>query len=1044
MPSKYSSTFGFPSISSTFSYLALLLFISAVAQLSFAGEKTLYKTLPSTDKSKHPDLSFSLTFDGKSVAADHTLGNPDSFTFGDGNLEFRIVPGFDNQNAFSRDPEEKLHYPVAKNIDHRQGTMIFWIMAQDYDPGSVSVSDPVKTHKPYLFARFYQEKKWVTLFFYQYYTSPTANFYWQNSEADKGVSTIASAPLTEIKAGQWFQLAATWDQKEIKVYLNGKFQSTAPLPEVAAETQNLIPEAKRSWLGVRQMMWDGAEESGKTAIDDITIYQRPLTALEIKRQYHALVDSVDFVDLPPFDISIDGVDDGKGPLDRLNLSLNLTSLPPKWREEVTQKKLKLHYQITLPDKSKQSGDWELSKLKDHRIFNKISQAGNYQLDLTLTNKKGEEKKLSQKFQRPDTEWFGNTLGLEDRVPTPWTELSINDKNIVKMWGREYHFGDSPLPDKILHQGESLLKSGPKLLIKTPSGEASIKYTRNSITQKTTFIEIKGSGKAADFTLDWTTRIEFDGMILFNYTIKGKPTIESMKLVWDVAAEYSKYLLTPLLKTSSDGTYSFPLNLNDRSNVSQLWLTSEKKGFCWTLEHDANWIHNKGEHPLRITVDADTKQAHCEVEMIAHRTQLPENVPYHAIFIATPSRPLPKRSRTYRLGSGGSVKYKNLDTALVSHQGAGLNSVFTFKPDSDFGDYMDILAARKWTPKPLAKMDRLAFYGGATALNNHEPEGIYFGRYWELPGGPIVPFHDKRKHHEIKCLQTNTCPHTSYSDYILNNIKQLFDHPKQRVSAIYYDLSGNTACSNALHGCAFKDRFGRPIQRMILLGLRKHLRRTMQYCHQRGRDTIYHAHSYYNPVCHSFADYWCPGEQYASTMLRKKSPYVYNDDIPDAVFRSEINMHIRGSGILFLPNLSRADKNYGTTEQTEAMLTKLLLNDVPLAIAFCDGAVIDRWWGIALRYDLDEATIHFHDQQKEITSDNPSIKISYYSCKDGRTLIIAGNVSKKSQPAQIDLGQFKQNTLTLEYVKTSITPNDKGFKIKLPARAFAVIGLAAAE
>ena len=338
------------------------------------------------------------------------------------------------------------------------------------------------------------------------------------------------------------------------------------------------------------------------------------------------------------------------------------------------------------------------------------------------------------------------------------------------------------------------------------------------------------------------------------------------------------------------------------------------------------------------------------------------------------------------------------------------------------------------------MMRTGFTRRATALNNHEPEGVYFGRYWELPGGPIVPFHDKRKGHEIKCLQTNTCPHTGYSDYILDNIRQLLDHPKQRVSVIYYDLSGNTACSNALHGCAFKDRFGREIHKMIVMGLRKHLRRTTQYCHERDCVTIFHAHSYYNPVCHRSADYWYPGEQYASALLRKKSPYVYSDDIPESVFRSELNMHNRGSGILFLPNLVRADKAYGTEEQTEAMLTKLLLNDVPVAISFCDGVVIDRWWGIALKYELDTATMHFHDKQHEIISDNESVKISYFTCNDGRVLVIAGNMTATKQVASIDLREFYRADVSAEFVKSPLTPTKTGFQIEIPSRGFGVIGV----
>ena len=472
--------------------------------------------------------------------------------------------------------------------------MIFWVMAQDYDPESVRVSDPVKTHKPYFFARFYQGKKWVTLFFYQYYTSPTANFYWQSSESAKGVSTIASAPLTGVKAGDWIQLAATWDEKEIKVYLNGEPQSNAPLPASSSQTMDLVPEPKRSWIGVRQMMWTGADESGKTAIDDLKIFSRPLTALEIRRQYVTLVDSIDSVELPPFDMSIAGVDDRKADLDRVDITVDLTALPKDWRSELELDKLKLYYRFTLPDSTKRSGKWELSGLKNNQIFDKISQVGDYEIDLVLIRSDGERKRLKRKFYRPETKWHGNLLGLEDRVPEPWTPLSIDSSRTVKMWGREYHFDESPLPIRILHQGESVLRSGPELIIQTPDGKAVIEYSHTSVTEKPTSIVMKGTGKASTFTLDWTTRIEFDGMIRFDFTINGEPVIESMKLAWDVAPEFSKYLLTPLLKTADQGVHAFPINLNSRGSVSQLWLTSARKGFCWTLEHDANWVYEKGD------------------------------------------------------------------------------------------------------------------------------------------------------------------------------------------------------------------------------------------------------------------------------------------------------------------------------------------------------------------------------------------------------------------------------------------------------------------
>ncbi len=1007
-----------------------------------ARKVVTYRALPTTRKTMDRDLTFCLTFDGKSVGADFAKGDPDCKTFGEGNLEFRIVPGFDGQNAFDRDPGERLHYDVRGNIDHREGTMIFWIMARDYDPCRVSTKDPVKTHKPYVHVRFVQGRAWINLFAYQYYSSPKALFYWHNSFAEKSNYKLAGVPLTGVVAGQWLQLAFTWDSQRIRAYLNGRLRSTTPLPAAVLKTLDMKPDPKKSFIGVRQMMWSDAKETGRTAIDDFKIYSRALTPVEIRRQYLALVDSVESVHMPAIDLEINGVDTGKGDLDRIAVSLDCSPLPDNWLAALRRGKLRFAYKLEGPDKTVREGEWKIASVKTVRVLDRVTAPGKYKFALSLSWMGSEVRKVEKEFQRPATDWAGNLLGLGDDVPSPWTPMSMDENNVVRVWAREYHFGDGPLPERVLHQGRELLARPPRLMIDTAAGPAPIRFTCTGRKATPKLVVLTGQGRAGGFSLTWTTRIEFDGMIRFDFRIHGAPKIRSMRLAWDVAPQFSRYLLAPLLKQAGNGRHAFPLQLQDRRSVYQLWLTSERKGFCWSLEHDANWIYKPGEKILRVTQDA--AGGHCEVRMVNREVVIPEGAEYHALFIATPSRPLPRVCRTFRLGSGGSVRYRNMDVCMIATAGAGLESVFTFKPDWDFGREMDRLARRGWVRKPLSRMDKLMVYGGATALNDHALEGRYFGKYWDLPGGSIVPFHDRRKHHEIRCLQTNTCPHTRYSDYILANIKLLFDHPKQRIFGIYYDLAGNTACVNPLHGCRFKDAFGRVVSRMILLGLRRHLMRTMAYCHERGRVTMYHAHSYYSPFCHSFGDYWYPGEQYCSLMQRRKSPYVYSDVIPDAVYRSELNMRLRGSGILFLPNLKRANRNYGSTEQTQAMMTRLLLHDVPVSMAFCDGAVIDRWWGIAVRYKLDDARVHFYYEQGQITSSNPGVKITWYECADGRVLAIVGNVTRKAQEVTVDFAKLMHapGKFSLEYITGSgpMRMGDKDLIITIPPRLFWVVGV----
>ena len=95
------------------------------------------------------DLTFLLTFDKNSVISDVARGNRVSTTFHD-NLEFRVLPGINGNNAFLLKKGESLKYDVIKNIDHRQGTLAIWLMADNYDPRDVGPPGPERSHKSFV------------------------------------------------------------------------------------------------------------------------------------------------------------------------------------------------------------------------------------------------------------------------------------------------------------------------------------------------------------------------------------------------------------------------------------------------------------------------------------------------------------------------------------------------------------------------------------------------------------------------------------------------------------------------------------------------------------------------------------------------------------------------------------------------------------------------------------------------------------------------------------------------------------------------------
>lgn len=983
-----------------------------------------------------PDLTFLLTFDRKSVAADYAKGDRNSTTFTD-NLEFRTLQGFNDLNAFYIKDREKLEYDVVNNINPKEGTLTMWLMARNYDPGAVTNADPEKCHKSYAYIHFQEGDNKMDLYLYQYYSLPLAYFYWNSSYADK--YKLAGIPVDNIHEKRWFQIAVTWTDKAIKTYLNGELQNQTPLPEGAKLAAKIKPESDKSFIAIRGRLWgdEGADFGKDTAVDDIRIYSRALGDVEIKKQFLKAAPAsfgVSKQDLTSIGLELTGVDDGVGPLDRLCVGVDYQALDKGWRALLADGKLKAELAITRPDGKVVSDKWIPKTLKESRIVKEITVPGKYEVLLTLSNPEGKIEKTTQSIVRPDTSWYRNQLGLGSEVPSPWEPVKVTQNQTVSVWGRTYKFDGKPFPQSVLHGSDELLAAPPELIIQKGGEKVALQYKVKNQKGDATYVEFSGTGEGKGIALDWKTRVEFDGLIRTDFEIHGKPKIDQMKLEWTVKRQFSEFILNPLLKNTGNGIYqtAFP---HSEAKGTVLWLTSEKKGFCWMPEHDANWIYDSKEDQS-IVANVDDKGGRCSITMVNREVTIPEGASYHAMWIATPSRALPKKTRTYRFGGFG--RYSNCDVALVQHVGEGTDGVFSLKPGPKFAEYMERL--RK------GNMEKLAIYGGATGLQDHCAEGNYFKVYWEIPG--LGQGLWKNDYDNIIANATNPCPHTAYSDYILSNIKLLLDHPAQRYAAIYYDLCNNFRCESSLHGCQFQDAFGRTISRFIIMGLRKHMMRTLAYCHSRGRDTIYHAHSCYNPAIHDFADYWFPGEQYSDEIQKANTPYYYSDILDDDVYRSELSSSLKGTSILFLGNLKRANINYGDEDQTIAMCTKLLLNDIPISMSsFEDGAVINRIWGIALKYELDTAqVVKYYEPENVVKSSNPNVKVTYYKCNGNKRLLIIGNITATEQSAELDLSALgcKGKVVHDEYNGKDIPIENGKLKLSLAPRRFAEIGFKAAE
>ncbi|OGV78582.1 MAG: hypothetical protein A3K19_32095 [Lentisphaerae bacterium RIFOXYB12_FULL_65_16] len=992
------------------------------------GAAGVYREVPMAEKLKDKDLTFSVTFDTRGVNADLAKGDPISTTMKDVALGLRGCVGFDTQQGFKPEPGEDLKFDALGNASPHEGSMTLWVNALGYTPGDETTDGQKRGNIALLHMLFKQDSRHIEYQLYEY--GDTVYFDWRSSEPPQGWGQVGRVQVSRkgIKRNQWHQLAVTWTARKLAIYLNGEPAGEAMLPDKADKTSGLIPDARDSFIGVKSRFYED-NHTWDVAVDDLKIFSRACSPLEIKNQYARLLLDQSAATVQAYDVKLNGVNTGPiDKLDRLEAELDFSALPEADLALLTQGKLAMDYRLTRGDKTIASGQWTFSRNSECRIIEGVDQPGTYRLETSL----GGKDKVSASIVRPDLSFAGNGVGAEDVVPDIWQDFAVQDHSVT-LWNRVYQFGDGPLPTEVSAYGKSLLEACPRLIVETPRGMAEISYQAGPTHRSNCTVTFTGTGKAADFTLDYATTVEFDGMIKCDFTIKGSPEIKSMRLDWRVRADVCQYLLTPLLQEGQGPEFEFPYPTGGGwLTVTQLWLVSEDKGgFAYAMPHDANWVYD----PARPVFFVNKASGQCSVTMVTNAVKLPESTSYQALFIATPTRPLPIRNRLIRFGDSSRS-----DTPHLSMNGGeGLTGVFTYEPhESD-------LACRLKSKVP----NTVSVYGAANSLTDASDIAVYFRKYWDIPGDYIYkmsylkPLGDGKYETEYH-FTVPACNAGMINDYYLGNIKKLLAHPYgDRVWQIYYDLCGSNLCGNETHGCAFKDNFGRTIKTFALLSKRKLVERTVRFCHAQHRTVMLHAQRSYMPFLHGLADYFFPGEQH-NTLLQR-NPFGYTDELSDAIYRSEYNRNVLGTGVIFLPALGQANVDYfkpAAFPYTEAMLAMLLSHDVETCQDYAAGAPVQTVWDALEKYGVQspETRVHLYYNQQEITSSQADVRVTWYECPEKRRVLILANKDIRPRNATLDVGRIAPGDFAAreEYIGADINVVAGKFNIKVPSRSFRIV------
>ncbi len=397
-------------------------------------------------------------------------------------------------------------------------------------------------------------------------------------------------------------------------------------------------------------------------------------------------------------------------------------------------------------------------------------AGEYEVTITLVDKNGSPlQQLISFFTRKDLKefpWFGNDIGISDRVLWPFLPLTSQGRRI-QLWEREVILNNLALPVSITSKGRSLLsgairlwgKTGGEVFALEPAGPLLLKKNTRTVA------EFAGKGNSRQLVVETLFQMEYDGCSRVELKLQpssNKVALEKLCLEIPFYAEQATHFHTfrqdmrvscyAGLLPSGEGkvwdSTQVPANqMTVGSFVPLIFLGTPQAGLTWFADSDENWwptdsapaaeiIRQQGEVILRFNLAAEP------VVLSSPRTIV------FGLHIS-PVRPLVPESWTPGSGICGLYEYDGRFDRKIQKRGFYL---YPAHPDR-FNAYY----TQKFGGRPMG------VYTENAVTDVPEEDAAYFADEWE--GGRTKSLTDCCLYYAKKLLQDCPIIHGFYIDNI---------------------------------------------------------------------------------------------------------------------------------------------------------------------------------------------------------------------------------------------------------------------------------------
>ncbi len=601
----------------------------------------------------------------------------------------------------------------------------------------------------------------------------------------------------------------------------------------------------------------------------------------------------------------------------------------------------------------------------------------------------------------DPPWLGNTIGISDDPPSPFTPMRLEGANTILCWNRRYEIGSFGLPDRIVSGGRELLAAPARLNVRTlVDGRVQpVSWTPRPIRQlEASRVRIRLAG-AADSPLgvcEWVCTAEFDGMIRLDITLTPRSEMPIAVLEARFPVNRRHATLYRLLKRPGPSGARHKRS-GSMTRVRQLrqefwatsqpywWIGDEDGGLAGFCETDEAWDQVGRQNSFFVKNEYDSSVVVWRPIDAVSKTVLKGPWKWTFGLQATPVKAVPPRGRYRVFAQGvGNVKAMFWTFPEWAHY-FGFPAVLNPEP---FGEAVALFQRDGVMTAP---------YSCLTMVSEKVPEWKQFREQWH-DGGRRKDFTDNQVR-SFGVPFVGVLPAPSWIDFIVwSNHRFVREND---VDGLYHDWSGVYPVARPDAGFGYV-RDGKNQDVYPFFATRELYKRiyTMLKCYgaeqEKDMFSLIHCSGYvYAPIL-GFCDGYVVGEKLQKIFRRGRTHYLQL--VGPAEMRAEFMGRNYGALPFFLP----AQPQVGEAT-TRELLGLALLHDFSLWAAWCDVDEVNRTYRLLDDFGYGEAEfLPYWRNGAIIGRQTKSVMASAYCREEGGTLICVMNAGKQEQLAVLEV------------------------------------------